>query len=64
MSEWTSIPAASGLTTLSPSAEAGTATGTDLARELLDLAGVLGFLGLFGPYLGLRWMSPVRGCKW
>ena len=47
MSEWTSIPAASGLTTLSAADEAGTGTGSDLSRGFLGLAGFLGFLGFF-----------------
>jgi hypothetical protein len=52
MLEWTSIPAASGLTTLSPGEEAGTGTGRDLSRDFLGLAGFVGFLGFFGSSLG------------
>ena len=42
MSECTSIPAASGLMTCSAAAETGTGTGSDLARDFLGWAGVLG----------------------
>ena len=52
MLEWTSIPAASGLTTLSPADEAGTGTGSDLSRDFLGAAGFLGFLGFFGCSFG------------
>jgi hypothetical protein len=40
------------LTTLSPADEAGTGTTSDLSRDLLDLAGFLGFLDFFGSSLG------------
>ena len=53
MSEWTSIPAASGLTTLSAAPEAGTGTGTDLTRGLLGLAGFFGLRGFLGCSLGM-----------
>ena len=53
MFEWTSIPAASGLTRLSPADEAGTGTTSDLSRDLLSLAGFLGFLDSFGSSLGI-----------
>jgi hypothetical protein len=44
MSEWTSIPAASGLTTVSVDEEAGTGTGIDLAGGSLGRVGSLGWL--------------------
>ena len=62
MLEWTSIPAASGLTTVSAAEEVGTGTGSDLARGLLGLVGFWGLRGFFGSSLGTTMgMSPIRG---
>src|SRR6516165_10747948 len=47
MSEWTSIPAASGLTTASAAAEAMTGMGNDLSGDLSDWVGLLRLFGLF-----------------
>src|SRR5271157_960773 len=52
MSECTSIPAASGLMTWSAAAEAGTGTGSDLSRDFLGLAGLLGLVGFLGSSFG------------
>ena len=52
MSEWTSIPAASRLTRLSPADEAGTGTANDASRDLLGLAAFLGFFDFFGSSFG------------
>src|ERR1700722_5354187 len=52
MLEWTSIPAASGLTRLSSGDEAGTGMASDLSGDFLGLAGFLGFLGFFGSSFG------------
>src|ERR1035438_4313594 len=52
MSEWTSIPAASGLMRLSPADEAGTGTGSDLSRGLLDLVGFRRLVDFLGSSFG------------
>ena len=52
MSEWISIPAASGLTRLSSGDETGTGTGSDLSRGMLGWAGFLDFLDFFGSSFG------------
>ena len=52
MSECTSIPAASGLMTWDAAAEAGTGTGSDLSRDFLGLAGLLGLVGFLGSSFG------------
>ena len=52
MLECTSIPAASGLMTVSPAVEARTGTGIDLSGECLGLVDFLGLAGFFGSWLG------------
>ena len=68
MSEWTSIPAASGLMTWSGAVEAGTGTRTERSAARADGFGFgfgfLGFLGFFGLFVGDdHGCSPVRGCR-
>src|SRR3954471_22046329 len=59
MSEWTSIPAASGLMIFSGAVEVGIGTGTDLARGLAGFRGGLGLLGPFGSSFGMT-MDRLR----
>ena len=48
ISEWTSMPAASGLTTWSGAVEAGTGRWTERSAARADGFGSFGFLGFFG----------------